>query len=384
LFINININILELLIEEAVKPESYKGPQIELIERNPKISNEEAIEKIFNLIKDKSPSNSEIGFLTSEPGVGAIVSEFHSLLKKFTPEAKLKNCSDFIDDILSHKDHEEVENIQISSKYSCYIMDYVIKMFENAVDQEISTTHSKLANDIKALTDKPIFNTKFKEKEHLQKIDNSLLEIGGLPVIQSGGNYDLNPFSSSDNKKLSSDVIICKVHSRYKDYNSFIIRSFMIDAQSSQQTNYKILYEAFNFIISKLVDSAVLSDVYKQTFDFIMEKDRNLKNNIGDNFGFSIGLEILNETYKIAAGNNKKITHGMVFNIIITFSDLKNEKGFKYNLQIGDTVLVKSSTREILTGSISKNLAEINYDMEDDEEDVLGDIPNEDMLNKSK
>ncbi len=356
------------MIEEAVKPQNYKGVQIELIERNPKVSNDEAIEQIFNLIHTQSARH-EIGFLTAEPGVGAIVSEFNSLIQKFSPEAKLKNCSEFIDEILAHKDNEEIENISVSAKYSCYIMDYVIKMFENSIDQEIPTTHSKLSNDIKNLTEKPIFNTKFKEKEHLQNVDASLLEMGGLPTVQSGGHYDLNPFSASDSKKLSSDVIICKVHSRYKDYNSFVIRSFMIDAQNSQQTKYKILFEAFNFLISKLVDGAVLSDVYKQTFDFIVEKDHELKDNLADNFGFSIGLETQNETMLIKAGNKKKVTAGMVFNVILSFGDLKNEKGFKYSLQIGDTVLVKSSCRDILTGSISKNLSEINYDMEDEEDD---------------
>lgn len=361
------------MIEEAVKPQNYKGPQIELIERNPKVSNDEAIEQIFNLINIQNTKH-EIGFLTAEPGVGAIVNEFNSLIKKFTPEAKLKNCSDFIDEILSHKDSEEVENISVSSKYSCYIMDYLIKMFENSIDQEIPTTHSKLSNDIKNLTEKPIFNNKFKEKEHLQNVDVSLLEMGGLPVVQSGGNYDLNPFSASDSKKLSSDVIICKVHSRYKDYNSFVTRSFMIDAQNSQQIKYKILFEAFNFLISKLVDGANLSDVYKQTFDFIVDKDHDLKDNLPDNFGFSIGLETQNDTFKIKAGNNKKISAGMVFNVILSFADLKNEKGFKYSLQIADTVLVKSSSRDILTGSISKNLSDINYDMEDEEEEDLGDF----------
>jgi len=361
------------LIEDAVKPQNYKGPQIELIERNTKVSNDEAIEQIFNLINTPN-TKQEIGFLTMEPGVGAILNEFHSLTKKFTPEAKLKNCSDFIDEILSHKDNEEIENITISSKYSCYIMDYVIKMFENSIDQEISTTHSKLSNDIKNLTEKPIFNNKFKEKEHLQNIDLSLLEIGGLPVVQSGGNYDLNPFSTSDNKKLSSDVIICKVHSRYKDYNSFVIRSFMIDAQNSQQTKYKILFEAFNFLISKLVDGAVLSDVYKQTFDFIVDKDHDIKDNLPENFGFSVGLDTQNDTIKIKAGNYKKVSAGMIFYVILSFADLKNEKDFIYSLQIGDTILVKSSSRDILTGTISKNLSEINYDMEDEEEEDLGEI----------
>jgi len=174
------------------------------------------------------------------------------------------------------------------------------------------------------------------------------------------------------------------VHSRYKDYNSFVIRSFMIDAQNSQQTKYKILFEAFNFLISKLVDGAHLSDIYKQTFDFIVDKDHDLKDNLPDNFGFSIGLETQNDTLKIKAGNNKKVSAGMVFNVILSFAGLKNEKGFKYSLQIGDTVLIKSSSRDILTGSISKNLSEINYDMEDEEEEDLGDFAKIDNTNFDK
>lgn len=253
-------------------------------------------------------------------------------------------------------------------------MDYVIKMFENAIDREIATTHNKISTDIKNLTDKPIFTTKFKEKENLSNIDLNLLEMGSLPVIQSGGCYNLDPIGISDNKKLSSDVIICKVNSRYKDYNSFIIRSFMIDAQNSQQTKYKILYEAFNFLVSKLTEGITLSEVYKKTYDFIIEKDQNLKDNISNNFGCSIGLETVNETIQIKPNNNKKIASGMVFNILLSFEGLINEKGFTYTLQIGDTVVVKTSSREILTNSISKNLSEINYDMED-EEDVIGDLP---------
>lgn len=339
------------------------------------------MDKIFNLINTTPNQKQLIGTLTAEPGIGPIVSEFNSLLTKFTPEAQLVNCSNFIDEILSIKDNEELENMQISSKYSCYIMDYVIKMFESAIDREIPTTHMKISNDVKNLTEKPIFNTKFKEKENLLNIDVSLLEMGSLPILQSGGAYNLGPFGVSDNKKLSSDVIICKVNSRYKDYNSYITRSFMIDAQSSQQTNYKILYEAFNFLISKLVDGAVLSDVYKQTFDFIIDKDQNLKDNLPSNFGFSVGLESLNETIIIKPGNNKKISTGMVFYVLLSFENLNNEKGFIYSLQIGDTVAIKSSNREIYTNSISKNLAEINYDMEDEEEEVIGDLPEVDENN---
>ena len=306
------------------------------------------------------------------------------MLKKFTPNAEVLDCADFVDDILSLKDNEEIENITIASKYSCHIMEYVIKMFENAIDQEIPTSHQKIANDIKNYTEKTAFITKFKDKEKLQNIEPSLLEIGSLPVIQSGGNYFVDPFGSSNSKKLSSDVIICKVNSRYKDYNSLLIRSFMIDAQNSQQTKYKILYEAFNFLISKLVEGNTLGSIYQETVNFITEKDESLKENLPSNFGFSIGLDV-NNSVQIKSANNKKINSGMVFFVMLSFEGLTNEKEFKYTLQIGDTILVKplnsnsNGNKEILTNSISKSLSEINYDMEDEDEDEENGIEKHDI-----
>lgn len=313
--------------------------------------------------------------MKKEPGIGLIIEELQTLLKKLgTGQSDLIDCSNFIDDILSQKDSEEIENMTISSKYSCHIMEYVIKMFENAIDQEIPTSHQKISNDIKNYTEKTAFITKFKEKEKLQNLETSLLEIGSLPVIQSGGNYFVDPFGSSDSKKLSSDVIICKVNSRYKDYNSLLIRSFMIDAENSQQTKYKILYESFNFLISKLVEGNVLGKIYQETIDFISDKDENLIQKLPESFGFSIGLD-LNNSIQIKKGSNKKITSDMVFFVMLSLEGLKNEKDFKYTLQIGDTVIVKP---QILTNSISKSLTEINYDMEDDEDDnANGNLKNE-------
>lgn len=305
----------------------------------------------------------KIATLKKEPGVGMITDEFKTLLN-FFGDIEIVDCSNFINDILSLKDSKEMENIQIASKYSCHIMEYVIKMFENAIDQEIPTSHQKIANDIKNYTEKSAFINKFKEKEKLQNIDPSHLEIGSLPIIQSGGNYFIEPIGMSNSKKLSSDVIICKVNSRYKDYNSFIIRSFMIDAHASQQNKYKILFEAYNFLVSKLSEGNVIGKIYQETLDFIVEKDENLLELLPESFGFSIGLEV-DYSLQIKKGSNKILSSGMVFCVMLSFEGLRNEKDFKYTLQIGDTVCVKP---QIFTNSISKALTEINYDMEDEEE----------------
>ena len=113
-------------------------------------NNEESIQQIFDFLKKGNNNKTKIASLKKEPGVGLIIEEFQTLLKKLgCGESDLIDCSNFIDDILSLKDSEEIENITISSKYSCHIMEYVIKMFENAIDQEIPTSHQKISNDIK-------------------------------------------------------------------------------------------------------------------------------------------------------------------------------------------------------------------------------------------
>lgn len=302
--------------------------------------------------------------------MGLITEEFKSLLKKFDKNPEILDSSIFIDGIFASKDREEIENITIASKYSCHIMDYVIKMFENAIDQEIPISHSKISNDIKNYTEKPNFVSRFKEKdEKLSNMDTSLLELGNLPFIQSGGDYNLNIFGQSNSKKLTSDVIICKINTRYKDYNSLIVRSFMIDAQNSQQTKYKILLEAFNFLISKLTEGRILGEIYEETLNFIASKDEELKDKLPENFGFALGVDV-NSSIQIKKGSKYRITNGMVFFLSLSLDDLVNEKRFKYALQVGDTVIVKP---HVLTNSVSKLLSEINYDMEDeDDEDNNG------------
>ena len=59
-----------------------------------------------------------------------------------------------------------------------------------------------------------------------------------------------------------------------------------------------------------------------------------------------------------------------MFLIDLTFTDIKYEakKGAQKNfgVQLIDTVLVDEKGQEVLTGSVSKALADISYSLEDD------------------
>lgn len=357
-----------MMLENAPKPSTYKGPACEFLQRSMNESNEESLDKILKAIIQNGDS-AKVGKIVEEPGIGNLAEEWKSHKDKL--HLNMVDCSELINEIFAVKDSEELENLRIASKYACFIMENLNKKFENIIDDDKKVSHSTIANDIMALTNKPAFQNKFREKYKISKeADFNNLEITSSPVIQSGGKYDLKPLCYNDDKQLSSDVIICKVNTRFKDYNSNLIRTFMIDADKSQQNNYKILYEAFNFLVSSVVEGVKINSVYEKVVEFIISKDSSLEGRLPENFGFGIGLENSNSSLLINKSNDKKFQQGMSFNVIMSLSDLRNEKGKIYTLQIADTIGLKSSSvRENYTFDVSKILSDIYYNMEDEEEE---------------
>ena len=71
-------------------------------------------------------------------------------------------------------------------------------------------------------------------------------------VDDGSHDHTLDILKESDSNLLSSDIIICKAFATYKDYNSQVIRTFMIDSNKSQQNQYKILLTAFDKILNSI------------------------------------------------------------------------------------------------------------------------------------
>ena len=359
-----------MMLESALKPASYKGPNVEFIQRNPNESNEEAFQNILSSIMQDGKS-AKVGKFLSEPGIGNLAEEWKKMVSNKDYKFDFVDCSSLMEEIFAVKEPEELDNIKIASKYACFIMENVNKKFENIIDDDKKVTHSTIANEIRGLTEKPAFLNKFREKYKIPSTaDFQVLEITSHPIIQSGGNYNLSPLCSNDNLNLSSDVIICKVNTRYKDYNANLIRSFMIDADKTQQNHYKILFEAYNFLVSSINEGSKICSAFEKVVELIISKDASLKDCLPENFGFGIGLENNNNSLVINKSNEKKFQAGMSFNLIISLSNLQNEKGNYYCLQIGDTVALKASNvKENYTADVSKVLSDIYYNMDEEEEE---------------
>ena len=363
----------KMMLESMNKPEGINVPEIKIILRATADDNTPKIKKILeDILKDNNKSEISLGYLKEERGIGKTVEEFY----KVTGNMKAINLVDtplLVDEIFQIKDKIELSLINISSRYSCYLLEYLNKEFENDVEDEKSITHEKISAEIKKLIDKESFVKKFADKNQKLKVDPLLFEIKFLPVIQSGGKYTWDPFKSSDTNKLTSDIIICKSFATYKEYNSQVIRTFMIDSDKAQQQQYKILLAAFDKMILLLKEGTkkelTFGDIYTQIKDFIIEKDENLSNCIPESMGYGIGIELSNESLKITENCKVPVQKGMAIFIYLSLVNI-NKKNKNYMMQIGDTVCINENGELInFTEKCLKNLNDIHYELKNNSEE---------------
>ena len=69
----------------------------------------------------------------------------------------------------------------------------------------------------------------------------------------------------------TSCLSICKTFATYKEYNSQVIRTFMIDSDKNQQTQYKILLAAFEKMVSLLKEGVKKETTFGEIYQQIKE-----------------------------------------------------------------------------------------------------------------
>ena len=313
----------KLMLESIKKPDGINVPEIKIVLRVPANDNTPEIQKILeNILKEINKDEINLGYLQKEKGIGKTVEEFYKVAENMN-RINLIDTPLLVDEILQIKDELELSLLDISSKYSCYLLDYLNKEFENDVEDEKTVTHQKISEEIKKLTGKENFNKKFLAKN---KVDISSIEIKYMPIIQSGGKYTWDPFTPSDSNKVTSDIIICKAFATYKEYNSQVIRTFMIDSDKAQQNQYKILLAAFEKMILLLKEGIkqeiTFGEIYNQIADFIISKDENLKNSIPECMGYSVGIEVSNDNLRITENCKIPVQKGMSLFLYLSLENI--------------------------------------------------------------
>ncbi len=83
--------------------------------------------------------------------------------------------------------------------------------------------------------------------------------------------------------------------------------------------------------------------------------------------GFGIGIFLKENTLSINQTTEKVVGSGNVFLVDLTFVDIQYEakKGGKkkFGVQLIDTVIVEEKGQQVLTGAVSKVLADISYSL---------------------
>lgn len=276
-------------------------------------------------------------------------------------EMKGIDVSKGIEDLLSVKDTEEIENIKKSSKLCVEMIEkYFQPEIEEMIINDKKMTHLKLGEMIE------------------KKINERELEACCPPIIHSGKNIELNIFKNDENI-ITFDTIVFSIGMKYEQYCSFLSRTYLVDCSQEIEDNYNFLLELFKFMIGEFKINLKLKDIYGKVKERIQEKKPELLNSFIKNFGCGIGLEMKEKYLEINEMNEYQIKKGNVFNI---------QLGFQIEsscLFISDTILMNENSVELLTNH-NKEFSEIFYSIEEEEkiQDEIKDLDQGNIIENSK
>lgn len=254
------------------------------------------------------------------------------------------------------------------------LTEYFVEEMSEILDEEKKVTHDDLAAKVENKIDDKKFFAGLKSKLPADFDTNQLDWVYG-PVIQSGGSYDLKITARPDNKPLHAGTIIAGFGLRYKSYNSIVARTYMVDPNESQESNYKLLISVHEAIIKEAKEGVAVNDLYKKALGIVRSKKPELEKHFVKTVGGGIGLEIRDPTLNINAKNTRTLQDGMTLCISSGFSDIENPKpqdkqSNTYSLLISDTIRVRRDQEPAnFTGSAASDLGSTSFFFKDDEEE---------------
>lgn len=238
------------------------------------------------------------------------------------------------------------------------------------LDEEKMVTHKQLSGQMDKMIDDGKFFSKLPSDFHISNLD----WIYG-PVIQSGGNYDLKLSATPDDNNLHAGTIIAGIGLRYKSYSSIVARTYLVDPNKSQESNYKLLLTVHDAVIQEAREGVAAKDLYNKALGIIRTKKPDMEKHFLKNVGGGIGIETRDSTLLLNGKNLRTLKDGMTLCITTGFSDITNpepqDKTSKtYSLLISDTIRVKRDAPAVIfTNGAASDLDATSFFFKDDEEE---------------
>eukprot|EP00026_Physarum_polycephalum_P000558 Phypoly_transcript_00559.p1 GENE.Phypoly_transcript_00559~~Phypoly_transcript_00559.p1 ORF type:complete len:1075 (-),score=176.29 Phypoly_transcript_00559:1265-4462(-) len=357
------IGLLEVLKEE-------NAPYVLCFLQLSKAENNQNLNTLFEAVH-KSKSGKSIGVLPKEKMQGALGSLWEEALAK--SGLTLVDVAPGYSEMLSVKDTVEMKLLKQAAETTSKVMsNFLIPAVETVIDEGTQKSHTALAEEMEEVFAQP------------EKINSKLVgehvESCYIPIIQSGGKYDLKLSATNDNENLHFGTIVCALGARYKGYCSNAARTFFIDPKKEVEINYRFLLEVHNIVVKSIKPGVKISVIMDKATKYIADKRPELSSSFLKCCGYGIGIEFQETYLMLSSKNTRTIKPGMAFNIMVGFQNLelkeepKDPKNKVYSMLLADTVIVsETGEAEVLTNSVSKRFGDVSYFIEelDNEEKAL-------------
>ncbi|KAK2003195.1 FACT complex subunit [Colletotrichum falcatum] len=337
--------------------------------------NEKLFVKLAEVIK---ASGNKVGTIAKDTSKGPFIEEWKKVFADQCKDVEEVDVSQALSQhAFSVKDETELRAMRTASKACVALMTpFFLEEMSDILDKEKKVKHSALADKV----DKKLDDTKFWKTVELpnktklpQDLDPAQLDWVLGPLVQSGGKYDLKMNSESNDDILHPGTIVAAMGLRYKSYCSAIARTYLVDPNKSQESNYKLLFNIHNMILKEVRDGVVIKEVYNKALSMIKAKKPDLEKHFLKNVGWGVGLENRDPTLILNAKNSRALKDGMTLVITTGFSDIENpqpqDKNSKiYSLVITDTIRVTTSEAVVFTGETPIDADSNSFFFKDEEE----------------
>ncbi|KAL8725333.1 MAG: hypothetical protein Q9181_006452 [Wetmoreana brouardii] len=362
--------------KKAKHLEGLKGGKIplEILSRakDPE-QNAKHFERCLDLIKG---AGKKVGILAKDTTSGPFVEEWKKAYGDISKDVEEVDVTPALSiAALAVKDETELRNMRDSSRASAGIMtEFFVEEMSEVLDEEKKVTHKQLSDKIDRKIDEPKFFQNLKSKLS-GDFDTQQLDFIYGPVVQSGGNYDLKLTAQSDENNLHAGTIIAGLGLRYKSYCSMVARTYLVDPNDAQESNYKLLLSVHEVVIKEAKEGVAVKDLYNKAISLIKSKKPELEKHLTKTVGAGIGLETRDAVLAINAKNTRVLKDGMTLYISTGFTDVENpqpqdKKSKTYSLLITDTIRIrKDQDPAVFTNGAASDTGSVCFFFKDEEEE---------------
>eukprot|EP00892_Ulva_mutabilis_P009240 jgi/Ulvmu1/6689/UM030_0020.1 len=268
--------------------------------------------------------------------------------------------------LVTHDQKAALQNARKSAFLTSSVMNNAIKTVEDYIDKRKTVKHSKVSETIQNIITDP--------GKHGIKLKKDLCEYAYLPVVASGGSFELRVGANTDDARLHDGVVMLHIGGKYTNECANICRTLFFHPTPQMEKIYNAVVAAQKAAIAALSPAQPLSAAHAAAVAALEAAGLpELVPKLQKNVGFGMGLELAERRLQLSSSNEIHPLQGMVFNVSVGLADIKNteasdERDQTFSVQVADTVVIGPDSTETLTRFSNSDWGAVSYEIKDDEE----------------